>query len=119
MGEAPELRERLDLPDEVYQAGLNGNLVIFVGAGVSRLLDLPSWSGLAAKALEDLRQDGYLNYSGIKQLSDLDPKKQLSIARSIADGNGIKLDLTKHLSGKQLQIQLIGHMKKKSFPQNY
>jgi len=64
------------------------------------LLDLPSWSGLAANALNDLRKDGYLNYSEIEQLNGLDPKKQLSIASSIAKDNKIALDLTKHISGK-------------------
>ncbi len=64
------------------------------------LLGLPSWSGLAAKALEDLRQDGYLNYSEIEQLKSLDPKKQLSIAQSIAEDNRYELDLTMHIAGK-------------------
>jgi hypothetical protein len=100
MGKAPDLREIFDPPDEIAQAGLNGDLVFFVGAGASMLLGLPSWSELAAKALEDLRQYGYLNYSEIEQLNSLDPKKQLSIAYSIAEDNRYKLDLTKHLAGK-------------------
>jgi len=100
MGRAPDLREIFDPPDEIVQAGLNGDLVLFVGAGASMLLGLPSWSGLAAKALEDLRQYGYLNYSEIEQLNSLDPKKQLSIAYSIAEDNRYELDPTKHLAGK-------------------
>jgi len=64
------------------------------------LLGLPSWSGLAANALEDLRQKGFLNYSEIEQLDGLDPKQQLSIADIIAEDNKYKLDLTKHLEGK-------------------
>ena len=100
MGKAPDLREIFNPPDEIVQAGLNGDLVFFVGAGASMLLDLPSWSGLAAKALHDLRQNGLLNYSEIEQLNTLDPKKQLSIAYSIAEDNKHNLDLTKHLTGK-------------------
>lgn len=100
MGKAPDLREIFDPPDEIVQAGLNGDLVFFVGAGASMLLGLPSWSGLAAKALEDLRQNGFLNYSEIEQMNGLDSKKQLSIAYSIAEDNEYKLDLTKHLAGK-------------------
>lgn len=100
MGKAPDLREIFDPPDEIVQAGLNGDLVFFVGAGASRLLGLPSWTELAAKALEDLGQHGYLNYSEIEQLNSLDPKKQLSIVYSIAEENEYKLDLTKHLVGK-------------------
>ena len=100
MGKAPDLREIFDPPDEIIQAGLNGDLVFFVGAGASMLLGLPSWTGLAAQALDDLRQNGCLNYSEIEQLNGLDPKKQLSIAYSIAEDNKYKLDLTKHLTGK-------------------
>ena len=100
MGKAPDLREIIDPPDEIVQAGLNGDLVFFVGAGASMLLGLPSWFGLAAKVFEDLRQHGYLNYSEIEQLNGLDPKKQLSIAYSIAEDNKYVLDITKHLVGK-------------------
>jgi len=100
MGKTPDLREIFDPPDELVQAGLNGDLVFFVGAGASILLGLPSWSGLAAKALDDLRQNRFLNYSEIELLNGLDPKKQLSIAYSIADDNKYKLNLTNHLAGK-------------------
>ena len=54
MGRVPDLREVFDPPDEIVQAGLNGDLVFFVGAGASMLLGLPSWAGLAEKALNDL-----------------------------------------------------------------
>ena len=100
MGKAPDLRKIFNPPDEIVQAGLNGELVFFVGAGASMLLGLPSWSELAAKAFEDLRQYKFLNYSEIKQLNSLDPKKQLSIAYLIAEDNSYELDLTKHLAGK-------------------
>lgn len=99
MAKAPELRENIPLPDEISNAALDGNLVLFVGAGVSRLLDLPSWQGLAECALEDLRDRGYLNYSEVDQIQTLDAKKQLSIAKEIAMENGYSLDLVPHLSG--------------------
>ncbi len=97
MARAPDLREIFDPPDEIIQAGLNGDLVFFVGAGASMLLALPSWAGLAGYALNDLRDNDYLNYSELEQLNGLDPKRQLSIAYSIAEDNKYKLDLTKHL----------------------
>ena len=100
MSKAQDLREILDLPDEIIQAGLNGELVVFVGAGASMLLGLPSWAGLATGVLDELRKNGFLNYSQIDQLKTLDPKKQLSIAYLIAEENVYKLNLGKYLTGK-------------------
>jgi hypothetical protein len=59
MSRPPDLREVPDLPEEIRQAALDGDLVLFVGAGVSMLVGLPSWDGLAWKALKDLRQSDY------------------------------------------------------------
>ena len=100
MRKAPELREIPDLPDEIAQAGLNGDLVLFVGAGVSVLLGLPSWVGLASEVLQWLRSKKFLNYSELEQLRTLDPKKQLSIANLIAIENGQKLELSGYFKGK-------------------
>ena len=99
MSRAPDLREAPDLPEEIGRAALDGNLILFVGAGISRLLGMPSWAGMARKQLEYLRDNGALNYSEIEQLSALDPKKQLSIAIQIAEDNKIPLDLTSGLTG--------------------
>ena len=100
MGKTQDLREILNVPDEIIQAGLNGELVFFVGAGASMLLGLPSWSGLATNALDELRKNEFLNYSQIDQLKTLDPQKQLSIAYLIAEENNYKLNLGKYLTGK-------------------
>lgn len=100
MGENPSLQRYFDPPNEIVQAGLNGDLVFFIGAGVPMLLGLPSWSELAAKTFDDLQKKGYLNYSEIAQLKILEPKKQLSIAFLVAKDNKYDLDITKHLKGK-------------------
>lgn len=97
MTTVPDLREVFEPPDELVQAGLDGQLVMFVGAGVSMLAGLPAWKELAELALEDLRKLSLLNFSEIEQLKSLDPKKQLSIAKLIAEENGYELGLQKHL----------------------
>lgn len=103
MSRPPDLREVPDLPEEIRQAALDGDLVLFVGAGVSMLVGLPSWEGLAWLVLEDLRlrKKGCLNYSELEQLKGLDPKRQLSIAELIAKENGVPLNLKKHLIVKE------------------
>ena len=97
MSEPPEIGNALEPPGEIQQASLNGDLVLFVGAGVSTLVGLPSWAGLAHKALEGLLQKEYLNYSELEQLKGLEPKKQLSIAELIAEKHSVSLELAKHL----------------------
>ena len=100
MSKAPDLREIPDLPEEIIQAGLDGDLILFVGAGVSMLLGLPSWAGLASKALDTLQQKGLLNFSELEHLKNLDPKKQLSIAKLIAEEHKFDLNLREYFSTK-------------------
>ncbi len=97
MSSAKDLRPDPDLPVELKDAALNGRLVIFVGAGASMLVGMPSWSGLASKALEDLRDKGAINYAELQQLKGLDPKKQLSIAKLVASENKHDLKLDQYL----------------------
>ena len=99
MSQVPELSYAPSLPDEIIQAALNGNLILFIGAGISRLLDLPSWSGLADKIMEDLRKKEFLDYSEIQQLKTLDAKQRLSIAELIAsDKYDIRNQIKSYLS---------------------
>jgi hypothetical protein len=103
MNKAPNLRETPELPAEIRKSALDGNLVLFVGAGVSMLVNLPSWNVLAQKVLTEFCKEGYINYSELEQLKDLDPKKQLSIAETIASENGAKLELviSKYLTPRE------------------
>jgi hypothetical protein len=100
MSKVLDLQETISPPEEVIQAGLDGSLILFIGAGVSRLLELPSWNELALCVLQDLRNKSLLNYSEIEQLKSLDAKTQLSIAKLIAEQENIELNFREHLSGK-------------------
>ena len=100
MRESPELTDRPELPEEIIQSALNGELVLFVGAGVSRLLGLPSWSGLADMVLEELRAKGFLDYSQVEQLKTLDPRKRLSVADMVAQESGYRIKYKSHLGFK-------------------
>jgi len=60
MSKVLDLRETITPPEEVIQAGLDGSLILFIGAGVSRLLELPSWNELALCVLKDLRNKSLL-----------------------------------------------------------
>lgn len=98
MADTPELQPVPELPEEIINAGLDGELILFVGAGVSMQAGLPSWDGLAANVLDDLQAEGCLDYAQLEQLKKLDPKKQLTIAYQIADENTTKIDLIQHLN---------------------
>jgi len=98
---AKTLRTDPDLPAEIKEAALNGKLVLFVGAGASMLVGMPSWWDLASKALQELVDIHAINYAELDQLRKLpDPKKQLSIADIIAKENGHTLDHARHLKAK-------------------
>ena len=116
MNRSLELREIPDLPDEIRQAALDGDLVLFVGAGVSMLVNLPSWLSLASKALEELRQKGFLNYSDVEQLKALDPRKQLSIAELICSENSIPFELAKYLTTHEVDQGIYIYLNKIGCP---
>lgn len=74
---------------------MEGNLVIFVGAGVSIQMGCPSWSGFADTALSQLADKGLISHAEIQQISDLDARKRLSIALQVAAPDRSVLDFAK------------------------
>jgi len=81
-----------DVPPEVEYAAQSGELVVFVGAGVSRLIKCPSWDGFADSVLEQLVPTG-IDYYELSQIKSIrDPKKRLSVAKIVSRKKKIKVD---------------------------
>ena len=83
-------------------------LALFIGAGISRLLGLPSWKELAENTLEGLREKGKLNYFEVEQIKSLEPRQILSISELLHKKEDFKREIAKRLqelekkcSGKQ------------------
>ena len=89
------------IPEEVLEAAKDGRLVLFVGAGASMMVGMPSWGGLASAALNSLVKQGHIDYAELDQLNTLDPKKQLSIADFIAKEHGHRLELSQYLKANR------------------
>jgi hypothetical protein len=81
-----------DVPSEIENAAQSGELVVFVGAGISRLIKCPSWDDFANQVLEQLAPNGidYYDLSQIRNISD--PKKRLSLAQIVAGKKNITID---------------------------
>jgi len=81
-----------EVPPEIENAALSGELVIFVGAGISRLIRCPSWDGFADKVLDQLVPAG-IDFYELSQINGItDPKKRLSIAKIVARKKNIAID---------------------------
>jgi hypothetical protein len=81
-----------DVPSELENAAQSGELVVFVGAGISRLIGCPSWDGFADKVLEQLVPHG-IDYHELAQINAIaDPKKRLSIAKIVAAKKKLQID---------------------------
>jgi tetratricopeptide (TPR) repeat protein len=81
-----------DLPLEIENAAQSGELVVFVGAGISRLINCPSWDDFANRVLEQLAPNG-IDYYDLSQIRNIaDPKKRLSLALIVAEKKKIGID---------------------------
>ena len=88
----PDLKIEVSVPQEVVQAAELGQLILFIGSGVSMRMGLPSWQQFANSVLTDLISRERLTHDDFTQLKVLDPRTTLSIAR-ILDA---ELDFTQH-----------------------
>jgi len=72
-----------DIPPGILEASSIGKLVVFIGAGVSRLVGCPSWLEFAKKQLKYLYGNKCITYHEYENLCKLDARKILSICKSI------------------------------------
>lgn len=84
------------IPELLKIKAKQGKLVLFIGAGASRLVGYPSWAELASKYLNALWEHSrkaetpdrkILNYYEYQQLSKLEPRKLLSICYDLFEKN--------------------------------
>ena len=80
----PATSELPACPSELVDAATRGRLVIFVGAGFSRLAGSPGWDEFADAALRHLARKGTLLDSELDQLRRVTPRRRLSIAVELA-----------------------------------
>lgn len=86
-----------EIPINIAHAAESGNLVIFVGAGISRLAGYPLWGEFADKILASVTPTSIDYFVNSQLLSLKDPKKKLSLAEIIAGGKS-KIDYASALS---------------------
>lgn len=78
----------LAIPPDLKEAIKNENVTLFIGAGVSKSLDYPSWQDLANKAISFLERQGYINNFEKNRLFQIsDPKEVLTIFENICPRN--------------------------------
>lgn len=72
-----------NIPGEIIMAAQRGKLVIFVGAGVSKLLGCPDWKEFALRHLRYLYEKKKINFFEFERFKSLDARKLLSICWNI------------------------------------
>ena len=85
------------IPEGLREAAQRGKLIIFVGAGVSRIAGCPSWSEFADGALRSLVQQGKFSHGQLAQINHLHPRVKLSIALRLQKEHQARIDFKKLL----------------------
>ena len=89
------MNSKYSLPQAIIDAAKHGELVVFVGAGVSMLCGSPSWKHFAQKVVGTIEQAGHLSFLEAEGLRSLDsPRRILSIAMGIAHAADIPIEFS-------------------------
>ncbi len=68
----------------IHKAESSGRLILFIGAGVSKIIGCPSWQELADSMLEKLwREYKQIDFYAYNHLKFLDPRKKLTICKEL------------------------------------
>ena len=92
-----------EIPSAIVDAVSTGRLILFIGAGVSRLAGAPSWENAANKAFDELIQKSLIRFGEAEQLKGEHPKKKLSIAMDISSGANSVLDFRRIFTPPEYQ----------------
>lgn len=90
----PSMRQTIPaIPPQILNAAENNDLVIFVGAGASKLCGSPDWRGFANGVVVELKNAGVLNFLAAEQLQSIpDARRTLSVAMNLAKTKGVKIN---------------------------
>lgn len=83
------VQEVPQVPASILEAADHGRLVVFVGAGVSRLAGLPSWRGFADATTDLLHARGVTSSADAISLKSLSPRQTLTIALNTLEDAGV------------------------------
>jgi hypothetical protein len=72
-----------DIPETLREAAQLGKLVLFVGAGASKLAGCPDWDEFANGALRLFVDHGKFSHAQLDQIKHLRPRIKLSIALAL------------------------------------
>lgn len=106
----PELQELPPLPEDIKDAASKDELVVFVGAGISKLLGFPSWAEFAGIQLRFLAQKRFITYFELEEISKLDPKQQISIAYGIAKNKRQILNITETFKNPKIDCNIYDYI---------
>jgi hypothetical protein len=114
-----DVQEIPPIPPAILEAAAAGKLVVFIGAGASRIIGCPSWKKFALLQLKDLREKGAINYYEYKSLEELDARKLLSICRTVyQEKNLLRGGLTSFFGGDEELIKKHGRLYEKLYAFN-
>lgn len=85
-----------DYPD-ILKASREGRLIIFVGAGVSKLINVPLWGEFAKDRLNTIYKNDIIDFRTYNDLLKQEPKKLLTICNIIMKENNIQPNSPKEI----------------------